>query len=72
MLYSEPLKGQWLIAHQLYETAVQHKYHLININHIQGIQHPLEYYTSLCSVDFAGYFKYEPDSSVRNSGIVSM
>ncbi|MCH2012059.1 GTPase [Acinetobacter pittii] len=41
MLYSEPLKGQWLIAHQLYETAVQHKYHLININHIQGIQHPL-------------------------------
>ncbi|MCG9482852.1 GTPase [Acinetobacter pittii] len=41
MLYSEPLKGQWLIAHQLYETAVQHKYHLTNINHIQGIQHPL-------------------------------
>ena len=34
MLYSEPLKGQWLIAHQLYETAVQYKYHLININHI--------------------------------------
>lgn len=41
MLYSEPLKGQWLVAHQLYETAVQHKYHLININHIQGIHHPL-------------------------------
>ncbi|WP_336002972.1 GTPase [Acinetobacter pittii] len=41
MLYSEPLKGQWLIAHQLYETAVQHKYHLTNINHIQGIHHPL-------------------------------
>lgn len=41
MLYSEPLKGQWLIAHQLYETAVQYKYHLTNINHIQGIQHPL-------------------------------
>lgn len=41
MLYSEPVKGQWLIAHQLYETAVQYKYHLTNINHIQGVQHPL-------------------------------
>ncbi|SEO25904.1 GTPase [Acinetobacter sp. yr461] len=41
MLYSEPVKGQWLIAHQLYETAVQHKYHLVNINHIQGVHHPL-------------------------------
>lgn len=41
MLYSEPVKGQWLIAHQLYETAVQHKYHLVNINNIQGVHHPL-------------------------------
>ena len=41
LLYSEPVKGQWLIAHQLYETAVQYKYHLTNINHIQGVQHPL-------------------------------
>ncbi|EKF46060.1 hypothetical protein W9I_03208 [Acinetobacter nosocomialis Ab22222] len=41
MLYSEPVKGQLLIAHQLYETAVQYKYHLTNINHIQGVQHPL-------------------------------
>ncbi len=41
MLYSEPVKGQWLIAHELYETAVQYKYHLTNINHIQGVQHPL-------------------------------
>ncbi len=41
MLYSEPVKGQWLIANQLYETAVQYKYHLTNINHIQGVQHPL-------------------------------
>ena len=41
MLYSEPAKGQWLIAHQLYATAVQHKFHLTNINQIQGTEHPL-------------------------------
>jgi len=27
MLYSEPVAGQWLIAHQLYDAAVTHKYH---------------------------------------------
>lgn len=31
MLYSEPVAGQWLIAHQLYDAALTHKYHYTNI-----------------------------------------
>jgi hypothetical protein len=50
MLYSEPVAGQWLIAHQLYDAAVQYKYHLTNINHIQGTASTSQYYSGLCSI----------------------
>lgn len=36
MLYSEPVAGQWLIAHQLYDAAVLHKYHQTNLQQAQG------------------------------------
>lgn len=36
MLYSEPVAGQWLISHQLYEAALTHKYHQTNLEQIQG------------------------------------
>ena len=35
MLYSEPVAGQWLIAHQLYDAAVTHKYHHVTIEQAQ-------------------------------------
>ena len=41
MLYSAPLPGQWLIAHQLLEWAVEHHFDQTNINHIQGTEHKL-------------------------------
>lgn len=36
MLYSEPVAGQWLIAHQLYDAAVTHKYHLTTLEQPTG------------------------------------
>jgi cyclic-di-GMP-binding protein len=41
MLYSAPLPGQWLIAHQLLNWAIQHHFDQSNINHIQGTEHKL-------------------------------
>ena len=35
MLYSEPVAGQWLIAHQLYDAAITHKYHQTNLEQVQ-------------------------------------
>lgn len=42
ILYSTQLPGQWLIAHQLMSSAMQHNYHLNNVNLIQGTQHQLQ------------------------------
>lgn len=36
MLYSEPVAGQWLIAHQLYDAAVTHKYHQTTLEQPAG------------------------------------
>ena len=36
MLYSEPVAGQWLIAHQLYDAAVTHKYHFTTLEQPAG------------------------------------
>lgn len=36
MLYSEPVAGQWLIAHQLYDAAVTHRYHHTNLDQVHG------------------------------------
>jgi len=41
MLYSHALPNQWLIAHQILDTAIQQHYYLNNINHLQGTQHQL-------------------------------
>ncbi|WP_122898435.1 GTPase [Acinetobacter sp. B51(2017)] len=41
MLYSAPLPGQWLIAHQLLSLAIEHHFDQTNINHIQGTEHKL-------------------------------
>ena len=41
MLYSEPMTGQWLIAHHLYEVAMKSHVHLSNINQLQGTQNQL-------------------------------
>lgn len=41
MLYSEPVAGQWLIAHQLYDAAVTHKYHHSNLEQVLGTPNPL-------------------------------
>lgn len=42
MLYGTPLKGQWLIAHYLYETALEARVNLVNINQLQDTQNSLE------------------------------
>jgi hypothetical protein len=41
MLYSPSLPNQWVIAHQLLDTAIQQHYYLNNINQLQGTQHQL-------------------------------
>ncbi|WP_179996191.1 GTPase [Acinetobacter sp. YH16051] len=41
MLYSPSLPNQWIIAHQLLDTAIQQHYYLNNINQLQGTQHQL-------------------------------
>ncbi|MGV8071275.1 hypothetical protein PJO50_29570, partial [Mycobacterium kansasii] len=41
MLYSSPIPGQWLAAHQLLDSAIQNNFYLTNINQIQGTQHQL-------------------------------
>ncbi|RKG35698.1 GTPase [Acinetobacter guerrae] len=41
MLYSEPMAGQWLIAHYLYKIAMKAHVHLTNINQVQGTQNQL-------------------------------
>ncbi len=75
MLYSEPVKGQWLIAHELYETAVQYKYHLTNINHIQGVQHPLanitQAYAQLILLDILIPIRFVNRKFKRYSSVVS-
>lgn len=41
LLYSSPIPGQWLAAHQLLDSAIQNNFYLTNINQIQGTQHQL-------------------------------
>ncbi len=42
MLYSHAdCRNQWLVAHQLLDTAIQQHYYLNNINQLQGTQHQL-------------------------------
>lgn len=41
MLYSHCFAGQWLVAHQLYETALKNDFHLSNVNQIQNSQNSL-------------------------------
>ena len=41
LLYSSPIPGQWLAAHQLLDSAIQNNFYLANINQIQGRQHQL-------------------------------
>lgn len=41
LLYSSPIPGQWLVAHQLLDSAMQNNFYLTNINQIQGTQHQL-------------------------------
>lgn len=42
MLYIAPLAGQWKIAHQLLDCAIQHHYHQTNLNHLQSTEHKLQ------------------------------
>ncbi|MFH7805869.1 GTPase [Acinetobacter sp. BSP-53] len=42
LLYSTPLFGQWLIAHQLIECAIKNNFYQTNINQILDTQHPLQ------------------------------
>lgn len=41
MLYSAPLPGQWLIAHQLLIQAIENNFEHSNINQLQGTEHKL-------------------------------
>ena len=54
MLYSEPVAGQWLIAHQLYDAAVTHKYHLTTLEQPAGkpsLNNVLQAYAQLILMD---------------------
>jgi hypothetical protein len=42
MLYSTPLFGQWLVAHQLLECAIKNNFYQTNINQILDTQHQLQ------------------------------
>lgn len=42
ILYTNPLSGQWLVTHQLMESAIQHNFNQTNINQLQGTQHQLQ------------------------------
>lgn len=42
LLYSSPLFGQWLVAHQILDSAIKHHYFQTNINQILDTQHPLQ------------------------------
>ena len=41
LLYSEPMIGQWFIAHYLYDVALTSNINLTNINQLQGTQNQL-------------------------------
>lgn len=41
MLYTEPMPGQWLAAHQLIHCAIQHNFYQSNLNQILGTQHQI-------------------------------
>ncbi|WP_374663839.1 GTPase [Acinetobacter sp.] len=41
MLYTTPMAGQWLAAHQLISCAIQHNFYQSNLNQILGTQHPI-------------------------------
>ena len=41
MLYTEPMPGQWLAAHQLIQCAIQHNFYQSNLNQILGTQHQI-------------------------------
>ncbi|MGE8558868.1 MAG: GTPase [Acinetobacter sp.] len=49
LLYSTPLFGQWLIAHQLIECAIKNNFYQTNINQILDTQHPLQTITQAYS-----------------------
>ncbi len=42
MLYSSPVMGQWLAAHQLIECAMQNDFYVSNINQVLGTQHDIQ------------------------------
>ncbi|OTG73377.1 GTPase [Acinetobacter terrae] len=42
LLYSTPLFGQWLVAHQLLECAINNNFYQTNINQILDTQHQLQ------------------------------
>ncbi|ANF81513.1 GTPase [Acinetobacter sp. NCu2D-2] len=42
MLYSSPVMGQWLAAHQLIECAIENNFYLSNINQVLGTQHDIQ------------------------------
>lgn len=41
LLYTTPVYGQWLVAHQLLECAVEHQFYLSNVNQLLNNQHSL-------------------------------
>ena len=41
MLYTEPMPGQWLAAHQLIQCAILHNFYQGNLNQILGTQHQI-------------------------------
>src|SRR5699024_8441103 len=47
LLYSTPLFGQWLVAHQLLDCAMRHNSHQTNINQLLNTQHPLQTITQV-------------------------
>ena len=49
LLYSTPLFGQWLVAHQLLECAIKNNFYQTNINQILDTQHQLQTITQAYS-----------------------
>ncbi len=41
MLYTVPMLGQWLVAHQLIEYAVENNFYQSNLNQLLGTQHQI-------------------------------
>lgn len=64
LLYSTPLLGQWLAAHQLLDCAIKNNFSTTNINHILETQHPLqtitEVYSQLILLDILNTHQIRP------------